>query len=49
MGENAICTKQTNEYGGENRKGKTHLKRLSNFAYTLATSVGVERELEIYI
>ena len=26
MGENAICTKQTNEDGGENRKGKTHLK-----------------------
>ena len=27
MRENAICTKQTNEDGGENRKGKTHLKR----------------------
>ena len=26
MGENAICTKQTNEDGGENRKGKIHLK-----------------------
>ena len=49
MRENAICTKQTNEDGGETEKAKLTLKGLLNSACTLATSAGVERELEIYI
>ena len=49
MGGNAICTKQTNEDGGENRKAKPTSKGLFNSACTLATSAGVERELKIYI
>ena len=55
MGENAIGTKQTEEDGGGNRKGKSHLKRtfqpylyFGNF-YGV-TSTKVEGELmEIYI
>ena len=49
MGGNAICTKQTNEDGGENRKAKPTSKGLFNSTCTLVTFARVERELEIYI
>ena len=49
MGENAICTKQTEEEWGKTEKEKLTSKRLSNPACTLATSAEVEGELKIYI
>ena len=53
MGENAICTKQTEEDEGGNIKGKSHLKRtFQPYMYFGdfygGTSTEVERELEIY-
>ena len=49
MGENAICTKQTEEEWGKTEKEKLTSKRLSNPTCTLATSVELEGELQNYI
>ena len=53
MGENAIGTKQIEEDGGGNKKGKSHLKRtfqpyLYFGDFYGGTSTEVEGELEIY-
>ena len=50
MGENEICTKQPNEDGGENRKGKTHLKETFQLCLYFSNFCrGGERTGNLYI